>query len=137
MGPARAPRADRTAASSSRWSPPSPPGSRPARPAGRPVTQPEERGGHRGGGADLLPPAAAELTGHPDAAHHRGLADIQRGDPLDDLLVVVCLLQHVRLLPSRTGPGGLAAGAAGREAKLVRVLEATVKGPRAQLPASD
>ena len=44
------------------------------------------------------PPAAGcpdrASCGHPHAAHQFGLADVQRRDPLDDLLVVLCLLQH-------------------------------------------
>jgi hypothetical protein len=102
----------------------------------QPVGHHQQRTGHRGVGVDLLPPAAAALTGHPDTADHRGLADIQGGDALDDLLVVAGLLQHVRLPPAN-GQGGWSRELQGRKAKLVRVLEATVKGPRAQLPASD
>jgi hypothetical protein len=51
---------------------------------GQPVTQAEQRGGHRGDGADLLHPLCSR-AGYPHATDHLGLADIQRRDPLDDL----------------------------------------------------
>jgi hypothetical protein len=54
---------------------------------GQPVTQPEQRGGHRGDRPDLLHPPPTRAR-HPGAADHLGLAHIQRGDPLDDLGLV-------------------------------------------------
>jgi hypothetical protein len=38
------------------------------------------------------------FIGDPDAAHQLGLADIQRCDPRDDLLVVLCSGEHPGLL---------------------------------------
>jgi hypothetical protein len=38
------------------------------------------------------------LIGDPDAAHQLGLADIQRRDPLDELLVVLRGGEHPGLL---------------------------------------
>jgi hypothetical protein len=48
---------------------------------------------------------------------------------LNDLVVVVGLLQHLGLLGLRRPQPVVPAGAAGHEAKLIRVLKATVKGP--------
>ena len=39
-------------------------------------------------------PFSSALSRHPHAAGQLRLADIQRGDPLDDLLTLNCLLQH-------------------------------------------
>jgi hypothetical protein len=39
-------------------------------------------------------------VGHPRTAHQLGLADIERGDPFNDLLVVLRLGQHQALLPT-------------------------------------
>jgi hypothetical protein len=38
------------------------------------------------------------LIRDPDAAHQLGLADVQRRDPLDDLLVVLRPGEHLSLL---------------------------------------
>jgi hypothetical protein len=54
------------------------------------------------------------LIGKPQAAHQLGLADIQRRDPLDDLLVVLRLPEHQGLLM----PGPLPAGAKGTAGEL-------------------
>jgi hypothetical protein len=54
---------------------------------GQPIAQRQQRGRHRGDGANLLHPLTVR-SGHPHAADHLGLADIQRGDPLDDLALV-------------------------------------------------
>jgi hypothetical protein len=62
------------------------------------------------------------------------LADIQRRDPLDNLLTLSRLLQHQPLLvpaPSATAARGNRKG----QANLIRVLEATLKAPTARLPA--
>src|SRR4029450_4551994 len=67
---------------------------------------------------------------HPRTAHQLGLADIQRGDPPDELLAVVRLLQHPALLPVGLRPARPPAGAARQGRKLIRVLKATLKGPR-------
>jgi hypothetical protein len=62
---------------------------------GQPVGQLQQRAGHRRVGGDLLqPPSPLALAGHPHTAGQLGLADIQRGDPRDELLGVVGLLQH-------------------------------------------
>jgi hypothetical protein len=55
---------------------------------------------------------------NPDAAHHLGLADIQRRDPLDNLLPVRCFLQHpapptLSQQNSRRLPAGTAKGNGG------------------------
>ena len=68
------------------------------------------------------PPEAARppgLIGHPHAVHQLGLADIQRRDPLNNLLTVGRLLQH-------PAPPILSGG---EQQDLIRVLEATPKGP--------
>ena len=58
-------------------------------------------------GAHLLHPLPGPLrVRHPDAAHHLGLADIQRRDPRDDLLDRPDLLQHLALLHSTTSEAG-------------------------------
>jgi len=72
----------------------------------------------------------ARWVRHPHTAHQLGLADIQGRDPLDDLLFVLRLLQHGFLLTVMTSNRRwLPAGAAGTVTNLVRVLEATLKGP--------
>jgi len=53
----------------------------------------QQRAGHRRVGLDLLhPPARRRVAGHPHTRHHLRLADIQRRDPLDDLLAVFRLV---------------------------------------------
>jgi hypothetical protein len=52
------------------------------------------------------------LIGNPQAAHHLGLADIQRRDPLDDLLVILRLPEHLASSCRRPLPAG-AKGTAG------------------------
>ena len=66
----------------------------------QPVRQLTQRGDHRRVGGNLLHPALAICDGEPDAAHDLGLADIQRCDPLDDLLVVTGFCEH-RTSPPR------------------------------------
>ena len=61
--------------------------------AGQPVRHRQQRAGHRGEGAHLLQPSPAR-AGQPHAAHQFGLADVQRCDPLDDLLIVVLNFHH-------------------------------------------
>ena len=74
--------------------------------AGQPAGHRKQRPGHRRIAVHLLqPPAPMVLIGHPHAAHQLGLADIQRRDPLDDLLVVLCLGQHLSP-PSGESEGG-------------------------------
>ena len=68
---------------------------------GQPVGQGQQRAGHRGVGGDLLQPLAC-LARHPHAADKLGLADVQRRDPLHDLLGLVGLLQHPASLPWST-----------------------------------
>ena len=63
--------------------------------AGQPVGQRQQRTGHRGIRLHFLQPAARlALVRDAHAAHQLGLADVQRRDPLDDLLPVGGLLQH-------------------------------------------
>ena len=97
----------------------------------QPVRQRQQRAGHRGVGADLLqPPRPAVRAGHPDAAHHLGLADVQRRDPLDDLLVVLASRPASPTSSSpATNDGGRPQELQGT-ANLILVLEATLKGPR-------
>ena len=74
--------------------------------AGQPAGHRKQRPGHRRIAVHLLqPPAPMVLIGHPHAAHQLGLADIQRRDPLDDLLVVLRLGQHLAHLPWIIGEG--------------------------------
>jgi hypothetical protein len=57
---------------------------------GQVTGQPPHRPGQRRIRLHLLqPPARLALIRHPDAARQLGLADIQRRNPLDDLLVVL------------------------------------------------
>jgi hypothetical protein len=57
---------------------------------------PQQRAGHGGIGRHLLqPPARPVLIGNPHAAHQHRLADVQRRDPFDDLLVVLRPGQHL------------------------------------------
>ena len=57
-----------------------------------------------------------------------GLADVQRRDPLHDLLGLVGLLQHPASLPRSTTT--VARRSHRDMAKLIRVLKATLKGPQ-------
>jgi hypothetical protein len=97
----------------------------------QPIGQHQQRAGHRLVGLNLLQPLATGARAwHPYATHQFRLADSQRGDSLDDLLGVVGLLQH----PASSAPVvrqrcWLPTGAQGHDAKLIRVLKATVKGP--------
>ena len=65
--------------------------------------------------------------GDPDAAHRLGLADIQRRDPLDDLLVVLRPDQHLGLLLIGAAAARRSQGHKWRN--LILVLEATLNGP--------
>src|ERR671910_2366836 len=68
---------------------------------GQPVGQHQQPAGHRRVGPDLLQPLArAALARDPYTAGQLGLAHVQGRDSLDDLIVVVCLLQHPGLLGS-------------------------------------
>jgi hypothetical protein len=65
----------------------------------QPVGQHQQRAGHGGVGAHLLqPPARGVGAWHPHAAHQLRLADVQRRDPLDELLGLLGLLQHLASL---------------------------------------
>jgi hypothetical protein len=97
---------------------------------GQPIGHDQQPAGHRLVGPDLLQPLTRGVGAwHPHTAGQLRLADIQRRDPLDDLLGLLRLLQHPGLPGLRRPNGRLPAGAAGREANLIRVLKATVKGP--------
>ena len=97
----------------------------------QPVGHDQQRAGHRLVGPDLLqPPARPALARDPHTAGQLGLAHVQRRDALDDLGGLLRLLQHPGLPALRRRNGWLPAGAAGRQANLIRVLKATVKGPR-------
>jgi len=76
--------------------------------------------------------------GHPDTADQLGLTDIQRRDPLDNLLLVLLDVHPSHLLESATNNGRPPVGAARETANLVLVLEATMKGPQrsSQRPSS-
>jgi hypothetical protein len=105
---------------------------------GQPVGQRQQRAGHRRVGRDLLqPPGPLALAGHPHTAGQLGLADIQRRDPLDELLGVVGLLQHPASLRADGSTARLPAGAARDRRNLIRVLKATVTDPQrgSQRPA--
>src|SRR5215204_4503691 len=98
----------------------------------QPVGHDQQPAGHRLVAPDLLrPPAVLAWAGHPHTAGQLGLADIQRRDPLDDLLGLLRLLQHPGLPCAPTTNGRSPAGAAGLKANLIRVLKATMKGPGA------
>jgi hypothetical protein len=102
------------------------------------IGQALQRSGHRGVGLHLLqPPARPVLVGDPHTAHHFGLADIQRRYPLDDLLAVLTLLQHPAppILKGRQQTVARGSRQRGGRQNLIRVLEATLKLPRARLPA--
>ena len=104
----------------------------------QPIGQHQQRPGHRGVGPHLLQaPAPLTLTRHPDTAHQLLLADIQRRDPLDELLGVLGLLQHPASLLANPTTARLPAGATRDKRNLIRVLKATVTGPRrgSQRPA--
>jgi hypothetical protein len=104
---------------------------------GQPIRHRQQRPGHRRVGADLLhPPRPWPVTGHPDAAHHLGLPDIQCRDPRDDLLIVLRDFHEPHLhSTNRQGPGR--PQQLQGKANLILVLEATMNGPYAQLPAPD
>ena len=103
------------------------------------VGQPDQRAGHgRAGGDFLQPPARPVVVGDPHAAGQFGLADVERGDPLDDLFSFLCLLQHRRVPPVCGGSGQVAARRSrGAGSNLILVLEATGKGPQVRFPAPD
>jgi hypothetical protein len=74
---------------------------------GQPVGHDQQPAGHRLVGPDLLqPPARPALARDPHTASQLGLADIQRRNPLDDVVAVVCLLQHPGLPALRPATGG-------------------------------
>src|SRR4029453_2268058 len=74
---------------------------------------------------------------YPDAAGQRRLADIQRRDPLDDLLRLLRLLQHpASLLATRSTAMGARRSRKGQAESDPRARGNT-EGPRARLPASD
>jgi hypothetical protein len=65
------------------------------------VGHPEQRPRHRGVGLNLLQTfTRLVVVRHPNTTHQLGLADIQRRDPRDDLLVVFGCDQHRGLLPA-------------------------------------
>ena len=77
----------------------------------------------------MHPPARVLVIRNPDAAHHLGLADIQRRDPLDDLLVVQRRGEHPR--PPRLDRAAAARRSQGHKWRNpILVLEATLNGPR-------
>jgi hypothetical protein len=97
----------------------------------QPVHHDQQRPGHRLVAPHLLrPPAALAWAGDPHAAGQLGLADIQGGHPLDDLLGLLCLLQHAAL-PGHDRQRSAARRSRRATANLIRVLTATVKGPSA------
>jgi hypothetical protein len=64
----------------------------------QPVRELGQRAGHRRMRAHLLHPAfPAARRGQSNAAHHLRLANIQRRDPLEDLLLILSLREHPRL----------------------------------------
>lgn len=72
------------------------------------VRQFQQQPGHGRPGVDLLhPPPRRPLQGNTGAAHRLGLPDVQCGHPFDDLLGVLRLGEHLRLLVS---PGRLLCG---------------------------
>ncbi len=102
-----------------------------------PVGQQLQRPRHRGVGRHLLR-ALATRARHPGAAHHLGLADIQRSDPRDDLGFVLRLLQHRNPPPrlaDQTGPvtRGNRKGRCEAESR----ARSDKEGPTARLPAPD
>jgi hypothetical protein len=79
--------------------------------------------------ADPLHPPPPR-AGHPHAADHLGLTDIQRRDPLDDLGLVRLDLHPHRLRPLRFHPEAATRGSCRGTANLILVLEATRNGPQ-------
>jgi hypothetical protein len=98
--------------------------------AGEVIDQPQHRPGQRRVGLHLLQsPPRMVLIGDPDAAHQLRLADVQRRDPLDDLLVV--LRRDERPWPPRMIGVTAARRSQGHKWRnLILVLEATLNGPR-------
>ena len=97
----------------------------------QPVGQPQQRPGHRRIRRHLLqPPSRPPSCGHPHTAHQLGLADIQRRDPLDDLLssATPANTPHLLATPSRPA-GGRPQEPQQGQANLIRVLEANNEGP--------
>jgi hypothetical protein len=64
------------------------------------VGQLGHRSRHRRMGADLLDAPRACLARQPYTTHQLGLAEIERGHPLDDLLVIDRLAEHDRSSPT-------------------------------------
>ncbi len=94
------------------------------------IRHPQQGASHRGVGLHVLQsPSGLALVRNPSAAHQLGLADIQRRDPLDDLLNLWIYLQHRRLLPSTPTTSGHPQGPQGVKRNLIRVLKATLKLP--------
>jgi hypothetical protein len=67
------------------------------------------------------------LVRDPRAAHQFGLADIQRRYPLDDLLAVLALGEHLASSHCRAAAARRSHGHSWRN--LILVLEATMNGP--------
>jgi hypothetical protein len=101
-----------------------------------PISQPQQRTGHRRVRRDLLRAAAGSVrVRHPDAGHQLGLADVQRRDPLDDLFGVLAVVQH-RYPPHVATTGGHPQELQGSGESNPRARSNT-KGPTTQLPAPD
>src|SRR4029450_7652003 len=80
------------------------------------------------------PPAALAWAGHPHTAGQLGLADIQGGYPLDDLLGLLRLLQHPSL-PVLGGPRAVARRSRRAEGESDPRAQGDSEGPTARLPA--
>lgn len=88
----------------------------------------QQRAGHRRIRLHLLQaPPRPVLVRHPRAADQEGLPDVQRRDPLDDLLVVPGFLQHAAspaVVTACEHPARAARKSRKDEANLIRVLKA-------------
>jgi Protein of unknown function (DUF2637) len=106
----------------------------PSSPAG--PTSPTASGSSFVGGDLLQPPGPLALAGHPHAADQLGLADVERRDPPDELLAVVCRFQH----PVPPAADGLRYGRPQEpqaRAEANPRARSNTEGPTARLPASD
>jgi hypothetical protein len=96
--------------------------------AAQPVGQLQQRRHPRGVLADLLTaPPWVVVVGDPNARHHRGLADVERTDPRDQLHRLLGLL-HLILLAGQQW-ARLPGEPAGTVKNRALVLKATMQGP--------
>jgi hypothetical protein len=127
------PPAGRRLASSSCWWPPSPPAERFGCAASRPAPAARAPAWRTRG-----PPDGAALAcprGDPDTRHHRGLADVERTDPLHQLHRLFGLLHIAPLVLADNDTA--ARGASGHGQEPGSRAQGDNAGPPRRLPASD